>query len=619
MTQVARVVIVGSGGREHALARRLRCERDALTIDVIPGSSAIPESKMMNANPEAIVQYCQEHDIQLVIIGPEAPLAAGLADQLRAKYIPTCGPGQDAARLETDKSWAKQFMQRYNVATARWQSFRGVQAARAGLADWPQSCVIKYSGLAHGKGVFVCHTPMEAHTALDTCAQQFGDDAELIIEECLYGKELSYIVLTDGKTFRPLAYAQDHKRLNDHDRGPQTGGMGACAPILPEALGHFHQRVVSEIVEPTLAGLQEEQLDYRGFLYFGLMLTAEGPKLLEYNARLGDPEAQVILPTVREPLLPYLYATAMQHLTLFGPLTWNGQYCAGIVHTSASYPAVSDPEYPMSRTVPPDASAHVCFGTTMLKDGQYYAQSGRIFTAVGLGGTPDKALAAAYHLSQQWHFKGQHYRRDIGKNWHCPLPPIQPRRLVIMASGVGTNLKVILSQIANGVLNKQATVVAVIVDRECAAAAIARDAGITVHHIDFNTLGKEMFFFNLHQTLQFIAPDLVVLAGFMRVLPPFIVRTFRDRIVNIHPTDTRRYQGAHGYEWTWDQQLRDSHITVHLVDEGVDTGRIIAQMPIDLSGAENLDEVRQRGQAAEHRLYSPVIANYLQQLTEQGV
>jgi phosphoribosylamine--glycine ligase len=303
-----KILIIGSGGREHALAWKLLQSPKVEKVSVAPGNGGTPNNVALDVNDHRAVEaWCKDDGTGLVIIGPEAPLVNGLADDLRAAGIRVFGPGRDGARLEGSKIFAKTFMQAHGVATAAFRAFDSPATARGFCESFPDGVVVKYDGLAAGKGVFVCPTLPEALEALDQVERRYGADAPLVVEERLLGREISILGFTDGESIWLLTPSQDHKQLLEGDRGPNTGGMGAFCPV-PFYDDEIASRVDEEIVAPTLQGLQAEGIDFRGVLYFGIMLTRSGPKLLEYNVRLGDPETEVVLPALASDLLDLLLA-----------------------------------------------------------------------------------------------------------------------------------------------------------------------------------------------------------------------------------------------------------------------------------------------------------------------
>ncbi|MBI2362302.1 MAG: phosphoribosylamine--glycine ligase, partial [Elusimicrobia bacterium] len=296
------VLLIGAGGREHALAWKLSQSPSLGKLYAAPGSDAVAQHAERLAagatDAAALAALCREKEVGLVVIGPEDPLAAGVADALRAAGIPVFGPGQAAARLESSKAFAKDFMGRHRVPTARWQTHAGHAKARAALSDFSGGVVVKADGLAAGKGVRVCANRAEAEAALGDIMLKRAHGsagASVVLEELLEGPEVSLLGFCDGKRFLPLAPASDHKRLLDGDEGPNTGGMGVIAPT-PHLSAEELAEVEKKVVAPVLRGLQKDGLEYRGLLYIGLMMTAKGPRVLEFNCRFGDPETQALLP-----------------------------------------------------------------------------------------------------------------------------------------------------------------------------------------------------------------------------------------------------------------------------------------------------------------------------------
>ncbi|RZK36121.1 MAG: phosphoribosylamine--glycine ligase, partial [Hymenobacter sp.] len=304
------LVLLGAGAREHALAWKLR--QDGATVHVLPGNAGIAGSVpgIGATDFPAIKSFCEERRIKLIVVGPEAPLAAGVADYFLGSDIRVFGPRRQAATLESSKVWSKEFMRRHGVATARAWSYRSDQfaAAQAQAEALGGQVVVKYDGLAAGKGVYVCSSIAEATAALAELQALHTGWFSFLLEEKLAGPEVSLIGLTDGNRIRLLAPAQDHKQLLAKDEGPNTGGMGAYCPV-PFLDDNWLAAIRRDIIDPTLRGLQAEPFDFVGFLYFGVMLTPAGPKLLEYNVRLGDPEAEVILPALESSLLELIEAT----------------------------------------------------------------------------------------------------------------------------------------------------------------------------------------------------------------------------------------------------------------------------------------------------------------------
>ena len=416
------VLLIGSGGREHALAWKLKQSPELGQLFLAPGSdgmAALGSRLSLNIDDHgAVVAACQEHQIALVVVGPEGPLAAGIADRLRKFNIAVFGPGKLGAELEASKDFSKQFMLRHGVATAKAQSFDNAAAAKqyAASLGWP--LVLKADGLAAGKGVSICEDASQLELALADCFDKklFGAAGErVLIEEFMAGEEVSLLCFCDGKVLRPMAASQDHKRLGEGDQGPNTGGMGAYspAPVLTEAA---MVQVWERILEPSLAGLHADGIDFRGCLYVGLMLTEQGPKVVEYNCRFGDPETQVVLPRMDFDLLPVLRACAEGRLAALPPLLWKAEACATVVLAAKGYPA--SPEkggliqgLENAAKVPGVTIFHA--GTCLTPAG-FVSAGGRVLNVTGLGLGLRTALDAAYLALSKISLPGSHFRRDIG-------------------------------------------------------------------------------------------------------------------------------------------------------------------------------------------------------------
>src|SRR5436309_7273273 len=419
-----RVLVVGSGAREHALAARMAAESRAGEIVCAPGNPGIAAVAGTLAvdvsDPASILEAAARERADFTVVGPELPLSQGVADTFSSHGRLLLGPTRAAARLESSKAFAKAFMARHGVPTARFRICDSPDAARdflrSGAFEFP--VVLKADGLAAGKGVVIAadrRTAEEAVAAAMT-ERRFGAAGErLVVEECLTGPELSFFVLSDGIRALPIGSAQDHKRIFDDDRGPNTGGMGAFAPsvVLDAAL---EARITKEIIEPVISGMAQEGSPFRGFLYVGLMLTAEGPKVIEFNVRLGDPEAQVILPLIDEPFLPLLVAAAEGRLP--------SQSCrigldklVGVVLASRGYPDSSESGCRIDGIKDAECVPHVAVfhASTVRRDGVLVTAGGRVLTVVGSGHTFDDAIARAYEGVSKIHFDGMQFRTDIGK------------------------------------------------------------------------------------------------------------------------------------------------------------------------------------------------------------
>lgn len=415
-----RVLIVGGGGREHALAWKLKQSPRVDQLYCAPGNAGIAElAQCVNIGGtelNRLLAFAREQKIDLTVVGPEAPLAAGIVDAFQRAELPIFGPVQAAARLEASKSFAKTLMHKYRIPTAESRTFTDAEAAIAYIREKGAPLVVKADGLASGKGVVVAQTVAEAEQAVEgmLLKKEFGPaGARVIVEEYLTGEEVSVLAFTDGNTVVPLVPAQDHKAAYDGDQGPNTGGMGAYAPapvLTPELL----KQVEREILQPTIDGLRQEGLLYRGVLYAGLMLTAEGPKVLEYNVRFGDPECQVILPCLQSDLLEIMLAVI--HGELAGQtVTWHDRHAACVVMASAGYPGPYQTGKIITGLDQAAALPEVCVfhAGTATQGKNVVTAGGRVLAVTAWGETLQAALAKAYRGVSAIHFDGAHYRTDI--------------------------------------------------------------------------------------------------------------------------------------------------------------------------------------------------------------
>ncbi|MFM8467337.1 MAG: phosphoribosylamine--glycine ligase [Oxalobacteraceae bacterium] len=415
-----KILVVGSGGREHALAWKLAQSKRIQMVLVAPGNGGTAlDPRLKNifiTDPVQLADLAQQEQIALTIVGPEAPLAAGIVDAFRDRGLKIFGPTQKAAQLESSKDFAKAFMQRHGIPTAAYQSFADAAAAHQYLDEQGAPIVIKADGLAAGKGVVVAMTLDEAHAAVDMMLSdnRFGDaGARVVIEEFLEGEEASFIVMVDGKHILPLATSQDHKRLLDKDDGPNTGGMGAYSPA-PIVTPQLHARVMREIIQPAVQGMAKEGYPYTGFLYAGLMIDAQGnPKTLEFNCRMGDPETQPIMARLKTDLV-----TVMEH-AVEGKLDqieldWDRRTALGVVMAAGGYPD-SPRKGDVIHGIPDETADTMTFHAgTILENGQLKTSGGRVLCVVGLGDTVRVAHKIAYEALDQIHFDGMQFRRDIG-------------------------------------------------------------------------------------------------------------------------------------------------------------------------------------------------------------
>jgi phosphoribosylamine---glycine ligase len=414
------ILLIGSGGREHALAWQLAQSPSLDTLYAAPGNPGIAQcAKLVAVDPAnhvEIVQFCVNNAINLVVIGPEGPLVDGLADTLSRADIPCFGPSARAAQLEGSKGFTKELCSDANIPTAAYERFACKGDALLGLADFTPPYVIKADGLAAGKGVIIAQDQAEAEAAIeDMFGGGFGSaGASVVIEDFMEGEEASFFALTDGTTVVPFASAQDHKRVGEGDTGPNTGGMGAYSParvLTPELEG----RVMREIIEPTVEIMAAKGMPYSGVLFAGLMLTTNGPKLIEYNARFGDPETQVMLPRFKGDLAALLHAVATRQLADFGPLTFSDETALTVVMAANGYPGTPDKGGAISGIADAEATGATVFHAgTAMKDGQLIASGGRVLNVTALGTDVGVAQAAAYAAVDRIDFPTGFCRRDIG-------------------------------------------------------------------------------------------------------------------------------------------------------------------------------------------------------------
>jgi len=415
-----KILVVGSGGREHALAWKLAQSKKIQVVMVAPGNGGTAlDGRLKNifiTDPVQLADYVQQENIALTVVGPEAPLAAGIVDVFRERGLKIFGPTKKAAQLESSKDFAKAFMQRHGIPTAAYQSFSDAKAAHEYIDQQGAPIVIKADGLAAGKGVVVAMTLKEAHDAVDMMLSdnRFGDaGARVVIEEFLEGEEASFIVMVDGKNILPLATSQDHKRLMDNDEGPNTGGMGAYSPA-PIVTPQLHARVMREIILPTVQCMAKDGIPYTGFLYAGLMIDAEGnPKTLEFNCRMGDPETQPIMVRLKTDLVKVMEHAVEGTLDQI-ELEWDRRTALGVVMAAANYPE-SPRKGDVIKGIPAETDDSVTFHAgSVLENDQLKTAGGRVLCVVGLGGTVRVAHKAAYEALDQIHFDGMQFRRDIG-------------------------------------------------------------------------------------------------------------------------------------------------------------------------------------------------------------
>lgn len=414
-----KVAVIGGGGREHTLAWKLAQSPSVDTVYAIPGSDAmasfatcVPASV---SDLDYIAKYCKEHGVDLVVVGPEVPLTEGIADVCQQYGIPVFGPNKAAAQMEGSKAFAKDIMAKYNVPTAKYATFTNEADAKAYIKEQGAPIVVKADGLAAGKGVVVAQTVEEALDAVNAMMEDhiFGaSGGRIVIEECMVGEEASLLAFVDGETIVPMIAAQDHKRIFDNDEGPNTGGMGAYAPA-PVVTLDIRQAVIDTILKPVVAGLKQEGITYQGCLYAGLMITADGPKVVEFNCRFGDPETQAVLPLLDGDLAQIMLACAKGTLTA-DMVHWKDAAACCVIMASKGYPASSHKGDVISGLDTVDDDVLVFHSGTKKVDGSFVTNGGRVLGVTAVAPTLKDAIDKVYANVKRISFDGQQVRSDIG-------------------------------------------------------------------------------------------------------------------------------------------------------------------------------------------------------------
>ncbi len=416
-----KILVVGSGGREHALAWRIAQTPGLQKVLVAPGNAGTARERELEnlavTDIEALADFAEREKIHLTLVGPEAPLAAGIVDVFRTRGLRIFGPTKAAAQLESSKDFAKRFMARHGIPTAEFATFADAQAAHAYVESKGAPIVIKADGLAAGKGVVVALSLHEAHAAIDMMLldNKMGDaGARVVIEEFLEGEEASFIVMADGRNVLPLATSQDHKRLQDGDEGPNTGGMGAYSPA-PVVTPQVHAKVMREVIMPTIQGMEKDHIPFTGFLYAGLMIKPDGSlKVLEFNCRMGDPETQPIMMRLKSDFVKILDAAIDGRLDKV-EAEWDRRIALGVVLAAERYPDTpkkGDVIHGLPQQEAEDV--HVFHAGTALRDGQVVTAGGRVLCVTALGDNAKTAQKRAYEAVDAIRFDGMQYRRDIG-------------------------------------------------------------------------------------------------------------------------------------------------------------------------------------------------------------
>ncbi|MBN1213234.1 MAG: phosphoribosylamine--glycine ligase [candidate division Zixibacteria bacterium] len=425
-----KLLVIGSGGREHALVWKLKQSKKVEKIFCTPGNGGISQlAKCINIkadNIKTLADFAVRNKINLTVVGPEQPLALGIVDEFQKRKLKIFGPEKKAAQLESSKVFAKQFMQKYHIPTAPFKVFTTYAEAIGFCKSVEYPIVIKVDGLAAGKGVIVVENQDEANAIIEAIMmkQSFGKAGEqVVIESFLKGQEISIMTITDGKTILPLLPSQDHKQAFEGDRGPNTGGMGAYCPttfVTDETMEHINDF----ILKPTINGLRNENITYRGILYCGLMLTDNGPKVLEYNCRFGDPETQAVLPLLKSDLIEIMLAVTDKKLSSIAKLDWRKGFAACVVMTSRGYPNKYSTGHPISGLKKNWSNGNFVFHAgTRKENNNFFTSGGRVLGVTGINNNLKGALNSAYSMVKKIKYEGVTYRRDIGFRAFQPPHP----------------------------------------------------------------------------------------------------------------------------------------------------------------------------------------------------
>ncbi|MGK5087520.1 phosphoribosylamine--glycine ligase [Bdellovibrionota bacterium FG-2] len=614
----AKVVVVGAGAREHALAWKLSASPQVSQVIVAPGNDGLP-SKFQRwelGSYDLFAKRCVQEAIDLVVIGPDNPLADGIVDILEAHGVLAFGPTRKAAQIESSKIFAKEVMRAAGIPTGLYKVCETAEQAQREVeeGDWPNGLVVKAEGLAFGKGVQVCETRKQALAAVSELALI---SPRLLIEERLSGEEVSWMAFCEGAACALLEPARDYKRLREGDEGPNTGGMGALSPV-PGIAPHWAARIRREVFEPVLTELKKRGCEFKGVLYAGLMVdcTQERFWVLEFNARFGDPEAQVLLPRIQGDFYEWCRAVALGNLAkLPCDVPFSKEAAVTVVAAAPGYPQAPKGGILIHGF---EGVAHF-FSAAIRKDGdRYLTNGGRIFSTLGMGRDLGEARKQAYAQFSQVHFEGMQIRSDIAQKESLLFS--RTPRIAIFASGRGSNFTAILNSIRKGELAAQICVV-FSDQREAPVIELARSEGIPVSCVPFVEFGRARrreFEERVIEEVTSFKPDFIVFAGFMRLVSRFFIDAFRSskgysRIVNIHPSLLPSFPGSKAYAQAFEHGVKVTGVSVHLVEEQMDEGPILAQEAFDISDLKTLDEVEKRGLAIEHRLYPEILSWVLQE------
>ena len=599
------VLLIGSGGREHAIAHRLMASSQVGKIFVGPGNGGTNSmgSKVVNVNVSsndnnALLAFAQSHNINLVVVGPEQPLVNGITDAMASIGIPCFGPSAKAATIEASKAWSKDFMTRHDIRTARYQNFTDFAKAKAYIQSIEYRIVVKASGLAAGKGVLLPTSKEEAiqaihHIMNDKSFGSAGD--EVVIEEFLEGEELSLLAFTDGKIAVSMPCAQDHKRIFDNDLGPNTGGMGSYAPA-PIGTPSIIKECM-EMIQQTISGMSKEGNVYKGVLYTGFIITKDGPAVLEYNCRFGDPETQVLLPLLDSDLYEIMTACIWGNLT--PPLVkWKNAYACTVVIASGGYPdkyATGDNINGLhNASLIPNATVY--HAGTLMKGNQVVTSGGRVLAVTGIENTLQKAVTKAYDGVRKIEFRGMQFRKDIAKKGiNAPL------RIGVIGSTRGTSLQPVIDAIMSKKLN---ATIALVVSNKKDALILDRASKCNIKTKFIGALNKDREEYDAEVTHAFEVEgvQLILMVGYMRIVSAAFTEHWANRCMNVHPSLLPEFAGGMDLQVHSDviaAKKTTSGCTVHYVTAEVDGGPIVVQKTCPVDTNETPESLKAKVQPLE--------------------
>ncbi|CCI47357.1 unnamed protein product [Albugo candida] len=608
------VLVVGNGGREHAIAWKLSQSVSTGNIYVAPGNAGTAMASdidVTNVNisiheHERLVKFAVEKNISLCVIGPEAPLVAGLADKMNAVGILAFGPSAKAAQLEASKAFAKDFMQRNSIPTAQYQNFTDYNEAKEYLDKVNHSVVIKASGIAAGKGVVIPNSKIEAHSALREIMvdKVFGDAGdEVVVEEFLTGEEVSLLAFSDGEHVVTMPGVQDHKRVFDDDQGPNTGGMGVfCpAPCLTRAL----EVECVQIIERVILSMKKEGMPYVGVLYPGFILTPVGPKVLEFNCRFGDPETQVLLPLLQSDLFEVMQACVQGQLDP-SLVAWRNSAAAAVVLASGGYPNSYSKGESITGLKQGNDNDVVIFhaGTSIDQvSGNIVTSGGRVLAVSALASNLESAILRAYARSRKVEFKGKQYRSDIGLKGL--LYTAKPIRIAVLGSTRGSSMQPIIDAIQTGQL---AASIQIVISNKASAVILERAKSQNIEAVHLSCVGKsrEDFDDEVSHVLEAKKVDLVLLIGYMRILSGKFCKQWKGKVLNVHPSLLPAFAGGMDlavHQAVLDARKSESGCTIHFVTEQVDAGPIVVQMRCPVYPDDSSELLKARVQALEGKAF----------------